>query len=380
MAKRVANIYQRKKKRAGGEIVVLPTWWIKYRRHGQVFRESSGSANYEEAKRFLNRRLGEVATGKFAGLAPERITFSELAKLVTQDYRENNRATVKDVQSRLANHLLPAFADIRAADFGTSDIKRYKAKRLAQEAANASINRELAIVKRAFRLAAQCDPPKVARVPVTTLLQEHNVRTGFLEHEAYLKLLDELPEEVKPILVVGYHTGARHRELINLKWRQVDLPANQITLDPGTTKNGEGRTLIVYGDMRHWLQILKDAHAASPQCEYVFHRNGVPIKNFRKSWDLACERAGIGPVLFHDLRRTAVRNMVRAGIPEKVAMQISGHKTRSVFDRYNIVNNRDLTEAARKMEAHLSRMGTLLGTPADVSANDLQQKESKLLN
>ena len=124
-------------------------------------------------------------------------------------------------------------------------------------------------------------------------------------------------------------------------------------------------TLPIYGEMIERLRLEKQVRDTNfPECQFIFRRNGKPIRNFRKSWDAACEATSLSGLLFHDLRRTAVRNMVRAGIPEKTAMAISGHKTRSVFDRYNIVDDRDLTDAATKMELHLGGLGILSGIPA----------------
>jgi integrase len=134
------------------------------------------------------------------------------------------------------------FGKIRAADFGTANLKAYISARKRAGAANATINRELAIVRRAFNLAFEHDPPKAARVPHISALEENNVRTGFLEHAEYLKLRDALPEELKLLLVIGYYTGVRRGELINIKWGQVDLRARRIRLEVGTTKTKRGGT------------------------------------------------------------------------------------------------------------------------------------------
>jgi len=136
----------------------------------------------------------------------------------------------------------------------------------------------------------------------------------------------------------------------------VDLERGVVRLEAGETKNEGARNLHLDSELKQMFEDLWKNRSLG--CPYVFHRDGEGIKYFNNSWKTACKDAGIGCRLFHDFRRTAVRNMVRAGIPERVAMQISGHKTRSVFDRYNIVSGDDLEEAARKQEAYLGSLGS----------------------
>jgi integrase len=157
-------------------------------------------------------------------------------------------------------------------------------------------------------------------------------------------------------LIFAYKTGRRASEIEGLTWAQVDLANGIVRLEAGETKNDSGRTVYLDKELLGIFQQQEKARKKRTSITpYVFTNeagNG-PVKDFHKSWVSACKSAKIGKRLFHDFRRSAVRNMVRAGIPERVAMMVSGHKTRSVFDRYNIVSDTDLRPASQKTETYL---------------------------
>ena len=156
------------------------------------------------------------------------------------------------------------------------------------------------------------------------------------------------------MLDFAYKYGWRKSEILKLQWEQVDFHAGTVRLEPGTTKNREARTVVLTDELMKMLRqrfigTQELSERTGQPIPWVFHRRGKPVRDFRDAWRTARKTAGIPTQLFHDLRRSAVRNMIRAGIPEAVAMKISGHKTRSVFDRYNIVSEGDLREAAKKL-------------------------------
>ena len=248
----------------------------------------------------------------------------------------------------------------------TPKINAYIEKRLAEGAANATINRELAALKRMLNIGAKQTPPRVDKVPYIPMLKENNVRKGFFEHDQFLALRDAMPAHLKGFVTFGYKVGWRISEISNLTWSQVDLKQGIVRLEAGETKNHEARTVYlddelqeIFGQQR---KLRKKMGTALP---YVFlNQDGVDrVKRFDKAWRTACKKAKIGVRLFHDFRRTAVRNMVRDGVPERVAMMISGHKTRAVFDRYNIVSDADLRLAAQRQAEYLESVtGTVTGT------------------
>lgn len=353
---KLGTIFQRKKRAPDGAYVVLPIWWIQYSRDGQQFRESAKTDNYNEAERMLKRRQGEIVTGAFAGLEPERIRIAQLLEDELIDLKANGRRSYQSVEGGIRLHLKPFFGDIRVVEFRSTLVKSYTLKRKDERASNATINRELTALKRAFNLGYRAEPPLVAKVPYIARLLERNVRTGFLEHDQYRKLRDALPDYLKLLFVLGYHTGARLGELRAIKWPQVEQ--TRIVLYPGTTKNGDGRALPIYGELAGWIEMAKDSRKEFPMCPYLCHREGQPLGDscVRKAWKTACTAVELPELHFHDLRRSAVRNMDRAGVPRPVAMKVSGHKTESMYNRYNIVSERDVAEVKHRMETYLNSL------------------------
>jgi integrase len=369
-------------------------WWIKYSRHGKPFRESTGfdvstgnakqdKRNRDKAEQKLTERLAEITTGTFTGPRIERFRVDELAEDFLREYRINGRKSLYQAEKRWTVHLKPFFGGRRVVDVSSDLLARYVDSRQDAGAQNATINRELAALKRMFSLGAKATPPKVLRMPAFPHLREDNIRQGFLEDGQNTRLVEHCPELwFRTIVEVSRTYGWRSNELKTMRVKQSDLSKRTIRLEPGTTKNREGREVTMTTPV---FLLLKECAEGKGPDDYLFTReikrkDGTvvrkPIGDFRKTWWNVCVKAGVGrmfcrrcgePVtgnkckcgsknlkyvglLFHDLRRTAARNYRRAGVGETVIMRIGGWKTRSVFERYNIVTQADVREAVTTLE------------------------------
>ncbi len=333
----------------------------------------------------MKKRLAETLTQTYTPAVNVKI--DKLVEDLFSEYRIHSAKSIDDSERRWKLHLMPFFTHRKASDLTTDCIRRYIAQRQVEGAANGTVNRELALLKRAFHLGLECTPPKVRTVPFFPMLKESDPRSGFLESVSYAALAKECARVglwLRTMFEIGYSYGWRHAEVMGLRVRQVDLLSGAIRLDTGTTKNNEGREVAMTQSVR--VLLTECVRGKQPE-DRVFTRDGKPVSDFRKTWANACVAAGVGKFLcptcgeavdaelhcatcgkdwnrnklkytgliYHDLRRTGVRNMVRAGISEKVAQTISGHKTRAVFDRYNIVAQSDLREAARKLETNQTK-------------------------
>jgi integrase len=338
-----------------------PYWWIKFYVNTRPVFESSRSEKEQVAARLLRKRLDEVEKGTYGTAESSGVTVGDLLDDLLRNYRIHKRKSFGiSCRPVVEANLRPYFGKLKPTQVTTRKLEEYREKRQKEGRSDSTVNREFALLRRAFYLGKKATPPKVHAIPSFPMVSEKSkVRRGFIEPEQYRAILAELPADIAPIVTIDYHIGCRKSELLELQWDQVDLLHGRIRFWSGTTKNDKGRTAPIFGEMRPTLQaLLSERNEKWPKCRWVFSRQGKRIKDFRESWDEAAKRAGCEGSLFHDLRRSAVRNLIRAGVPEKIAMQISGHETRAIFDRYNIVDERDLQQAGEKVAKYLDRSVT----------------------
>jgi integrase len=345
------SVYQKTYRTRGGRTRKTTTWYLKYYVNGKPIEVSSGTDDYDEAVGMLKKRMAAAVDHPDYSDQPERVRIGQLFDLLVDDYRYKGRKSTYDTELRVNAHLRTFFGDMKAQGLGTSAIRKYVEHRRRQKAEAATVNKELSWLRRSMRLGFKQDPQLVLRVPSFEMLLVDNVREGTLEHDQYRALRDSLPAYARIALVIAYHTGARKGEIRAIRLDKIDFRAMRVALPGRTTKNGKPRYLPIYGDMKAELDMALSV--ADGECPFLIQHEGRPIFGWEKAWATACKAAKIPETLFHDLRRTAVTNMIEAGLSEKEAMEISGHKTRAVFDRYHIVSERRMKQNAEKLAEHL---------------------------
>jgi integrase len=270
-------------------------------------------------------------------------------------------------------------------DVTAEAVDRYIVEQQKAGTAHAMINRGTQLLAQAFKLAIERRHLSTAP-QIRHLSEKGNARQGFFTDAEIRALIPNLPGYLKDFVQFAYLTGWRKGEVASLRWE--DVEGDVIRLRAENAKNGEPRSVMLCGQLadvigrrKEQRQVKTDSGARL--AAHIFHQRGAPVGDFRKAWATACVASDLGQFIcvsckqavsghrcttckgevryvgriFHDLRRTAVRNMVRAGVPERVAMTISGHKTRSIFDRYNIVNEADLRDAMQRVQNHLKNDG-----------------------
>ena len=323
---------------------------------GRRLRQSLRTRDRKVALTRAHQLVADLERRGPIALQMNRATVAQALALAASDARINGRKSTWKTGKNV-ERLSVALGDLKLAALTGAHLMVYVDQRKAAGFANASINRELATLRRGLILAADAGLVSRDAIPRIRLLKEAAPRSNFVEDGQYAALLQHLPAYLQPLIVAAYTTGWRVRsELLALEWHRVDLAARTLRLEPGTTKSGEGRVFVMTPALHDALTVQR-RHTDDVQqrtgriIPLVFHRQGRPIKAFRRAWMSACRRAGIPDRIPHDFRRTAVRNLERAGVSRSVAMKMVGHKTESIYRRYAIVNETDLAEAAQKLAA-----------------------------
>jgi integrase len=304
----------------------------------------------------------------------------QLFKDLEADYAANGRRSSATLAFRLAP-LREAFGHDKAKNVTTARIGHYAKDRRAGGRSPATVNRELAALRRAFALAVDQERLSSAAVPRVKLFAEHNARQGFVERADFERVVAHLPAYLQDFARFAYGSGWRKGEVATLEWSAVDQDTTRVTLRREHSKNGEPRVLPLVGELGEIIARRRQERPYTMRtgetalAVHVFHRRGAPIRDFRGAWEAACIAAGFArpkldasgrPVfnrkgqpimtptlIFHDLRRSAVRNLMAAGVDQTVAMRVTGHQTISVFQRYRIVSDDDVRAALVRTQAAL---------------------------
>jgi site-specific recombinase XerD len=369
------------------------TLWISYYVNGVEKREPSGTNDERLATKLLNKRLGEVATGNFIEPSDRKLTIDEIYQLVIDDYRMNNMPSLHDTEARWQRQPKPGepmpapgrlkkeFAGMRALALTTERLNKYILKYQRTDKnphgrSNATINRDLAALRRGYHLAEQGKLIQIQMIPHFPMLEESEPRQGFVEYEDY----DKLAAHAKPLWLRTFlacaYLGMRCGELVGnwrigfadgLQVRNIDLAAREIHTNK--TKNKDRRTVPMTQEVYN-LMVACCAGKSRNDWVFTWEKTGEQVKWFRATWDNLLRAAGVrDDILRHDNRRSAVRNMERAGVNRSTARGISGHKTESVYLRYDIVSQKDLREAVRKIDAAKAENAQFTHIPSELHQN-----------
>jgi integrase len=282
---------------------------------------------------------------------PTTVTLRTLIDAYLQEY-EVRQFRLNIARCRVAHLRAHCGDEAVASEITTYQIRLYQVARRQQGAAPATVNRETSALNRMFRIVVEWGWLTTGPV-LPGRLRESPPRQGIFEHAEYLAVRRHLPASFQDVLDFAYYSGWRKREILELTWDEVDLAGGVVRLAPGRSKTGLGRVLPLSAPL---VAVLKRRKKRRGTPRAVFARDGVTVRAWRTAFRDACQKAGLSGRLLHDCRRTAARNLIRAGVPERVAMTLTGHKTRCVFDRYNIVNERELVTAGEQLVAYLSRV------------------------
>ena len=335
------------------------SWELRWMAGGAAHSETVRGSE-ADARAQLKRRTADAAEGAVAGGLMQR-TVGDVLRWRLEHYERERPASLKTIHSFMARILADDLAAVRAVKLRKVDIEKFRDRLLQGGLAPASVNRHLEVVRAAFRLAAAEDPPLVLRVPRIEMLKEINIRQGFLPAEQYDRLMEHIrPDWMKLMFSIGYHVGARAGSILAAKWEQVDWEKKVIRPPANQPRNKKVGFWPIYGDLEKRLRKAEFRHQKYwPRVPWILHRDGRRLKgsdDYRRHWTKAVRLAGLDGLLFHDLRRTAARNLLTSGIEPMTVCRIVGWETSAMLHRYRIVDEIDVARAGEKAEKYLESL------------------------
>jgi integrase len=380
-----------KRERGSGRLFLRgSTWWCQYYSHGSQIRVSTGQIDEKKAARFLQKKIGAIANGIQED--SRSLRYETIRDAYLDDYAVNGKKSLRhDCEGRAylesVKRLDPFFAGCRAVDISSDLMRQFQRELQAEGYANGSINRSLASLRKMFTLAQR--DGRLHNLPYFPMLPESKPRQGTLPQEKYVELLSELPGYLRPVTMIGYGGGMRLGEILNLRWKNIVWMDRIIRIED--SKNGEAREIPFSGELE---AMLREQYARrQPGCDRVCFRidqrgHTRPIGDFRKVWRRVCVKIGLAKweagtdkngnavydppryahslpkqkmvytgLVFHDLRRSFITAAEHAGAPRHEVMQISGHKTESVYKRYAIANREQRRAALETIEQFRAERG-----------------------
>jgi integrase len=349
-------------------------YWFQFMFNGERVARTTKQCSKEAAKDIESAYRTALAKGE-VGIREKRVERKRVSELLDgriADLARRGKST--DVAEKVKEELGKHWAD----ELTGEDLDAYFERQRAASYAVATIVNRITELTCAYT-HAKMEPPMMR--PLTEE-EKDNVRTGFFTKSEFEAIRDHLPENLRPFVSWAYLTGMRHGSIAKLRWEHIDDEDTEMILPGKFTKNKESLKLPLTGERREVIRQCRAARAVKGEMPsaLVFHRDGKPVKQFRLEWIAACLAAGQGKMvcpkcgraakeptprcscshcrapmkyegpILHDFRRTAARDMIRAGVPQRIAMLITGHKTQSIFDRYNIGDTSDLFEALAKTD------------------------------
>jgi len=329
--------------------------WLEFPDGTRRRRQVSNIPSLAAAKRLRDQLRTEAFEGRYF-IQPKMDTLT-----VEQVWKGYEPISMRDNKSWLtdkgrAAHLIEHLGDRIASKLTQRDVDEYRKMRLRKitrrggSPAFSTLNRETELLQRMLNYAVTCRKLEVNPVVNASRLKEDNVRRITISESDFANLLECAEESLRPILIVAYDTGLRLQSILNLEWSKVRLDSERgkIVLSPQDVKANSTPIVVLTERAR---SALEDLPVSTSGYVFVNPKTNKPWKDIRKMFHRAKTKAELPDIWFHDQRRSFITNARHRGVDESTIMSMSGHKTRSAFDRYNIVSERDQLKAVARIEA-----------------------------